>query len=247
MQRHEDKIVVITGAARGIGFAIAQLFAEEGAVVIVVDMREDIVQSAVKKLTDSGYRADGWVADITSLERTELVAKEIIDKYHRVDVLINNAGVTKDNLLLRMKEEEWDMVINVNLKGTFNCTQKFSKYMLKQRAGVILNISSVIGVMGNAGQANYAASKGGIIAFTKSCAKEFGSRSIRCNAIAPGFIVTEMTDHLPKEVVEKYGESIPLQHMGQPRQVAQACSFLASDEASYITGQVLHVDGGLIM
>jgi 3-oxoacyl-[acyl-carrier protein] reductase len=170
-----------------------------------------------------------------------------VKKFGKIDILINNAGITRDGLLMKMKEADWDAVINVNLKGTFVCTQKVCRFMMKQRSGVILNISSVIGIMGNAGQANYAASKGGVIAFTKSTAKEFASRNIRVNAIAPGFIETEMTAKLPQDIVETYAEAIPLKRMGKPADVANLCLFLASDDAAYITGQTIQVDGGLVM
>jgi len=247
MKNIENKIVIITGAARGIGFSLAETFAEHKATVIILDINKDIVENAIRKLSDKGYQAFGYEADITNSIRITEVFKEIYKKFGKIDVLINNAGITKDGLIMKMKESDWDAVMNVNLKGTFICTQKVSRYMLKQRDGVILNIASVIGLMGNAGQANYAASKGGIIALTKSTAKEFSSRNIRVNAIAPGFIETEMTKKLPEEVVKKYAEVIPLQRMGKPKDVANLCIFLASNMANYITGQTIQVDGGLIM
>jgi 3-oxoacyl-[acyl-carrier protein] reductase len=242
-----DKIIVITGSARGIGFALAEAFAAEGGTVIILDLFQEAVDAAVEKLRAAGFSAAGYAVNVTGNQAVEEVMNQIITEFLRIDVLINNAGITKDNLLLRMKEEEWDAVLAVNLKGAFNCTQKVSRYMLKQKSGVILNIASVIGIMGNAGQANYAASKGGLIAFTKSCAKEFASRQIRVNAIAPGFIETEMTHSLPAKVVAAYAAAIPLQKLGKPVDVANACLFLASSEAEYITGQTIQVDGGLIM
>ena len=247
MKDIENKIVIITGAARGIGFSLAEAFAEHKATVIILDINQDIVENATQKLSDKGFKAFGYEADITNSIRIAEVFKEIYKKFGKIDVLINNAGITKDGLIMKMKESDWDAVMNVNLKGTFICTQKVSRYMLKQRDGVILNIASVIGLMGNAGQANYAASKGGIIALTKSTAKEFSSRNIRVNAIAPGFIETEMTKQLPEDVVKKYAEVIPLNRMGKPKDVANLCIFLASDMANYITGQTIQVDGGLIM
>ncbi|MCD4818208.1 MAG: 3-oxoacyl-[acyl-carrier-protein] reductase [Candidatus Cloacimonetes bacterium] len=247
MKDLENKIVIITGSARGIGFSLAETFAEIGTKVIILDIKQDIVDEAIQKLADKGFEAFGYETDVTDGNRVAEVFKEIYKKFGKIDVLINNAGITKDGLLMKMKESDWDAVINVNLKGTFICTQKVSRYMLKQRAGVILNISSVIGLMGNAGQANYAASKGGIIALTKSTAKEFSSRNIRVNAIAPGFIETEMTKKLPEDVVKKYAEVIPLKRMGKPTDVANLCVFLSSDMANYITGQTIQVDGGLIM
>ncbi len=247
MSNFENKVVIVTGSARGIGFAIAETFAENGATSIILDLFQDAVDEAVKKITDKGLKAFGYVADITDSELIGNLFKEIFQKFGKIDILINNAGITKDGLLMKMKEADWDAVINVNLKGTFICTQKVCRYMMKQRKGVILNISSVVGIMGNAGQANYAASKGGIITLTKSAAKEFASRNIRVNAIAPGFIETEMTAQLPKEIVDKYLEAIPLRHIGTSKDVANLCLFLASKEADYITGQTIQVDGGLIM
>ena len=247
MKKFENKVVIVTGSARGIGFAIAETFAENGATSIILDLFQDTVDEAVKKITDKGLKAIGYVVDITNSELIGNLFKEIFQKFGKINILINNAGITKDGLLMKMKESDWDAVINVNLKGTFICTQKVCRFMMKQRQGVILNISSVVGIMGNAGQANYAASKGGIITLTKSAAKEFASRNIRVNAIAPGFIETEMTSQLPKEIVDKYLEAIPLRHIGTPKDVANLCLFLASEEADYITGQTIQVDGGLIM
>ncbi len=247
MKKFENKVVIVTGSARGIGFAIAETFAENGATSIILDLFQDTVDEAVKKITDKGLKAIGYVIDITNSELIGNLFKEIFQKFGKINILINNAGITKDGLLMKMKESDWDAVINVNLKGTFICTQKVCRFMMKQRQGVILNISSVVGIMGNAGQANYAASKGGIITLTKSAAKEFASRNIRVNAIAPGFIETEMTSQLPKEIVDKYLEAIPLRHIGASKDVANLCLFLASEDANYITGQTIQVDGGLIM
>jgi 3-oxoacyl-[acyl-carrier protein] reductase len=247
MNRLENKIAIITGSARGIGNAIAERLAEEGAIVIISDINQDAVNVAVAKIVEKGYKAEGYVINVTDSESIETAFKDIIAKYQRIDVLINNAGITKDNLIMRMSEEDWDTVINVNLKGTFNCIKKISRIMLNQKAGSIINIVSVIGIMGNAGQANYAASKGGTIALTKSTAKEFASRGIRCNAVAPGFIETEMTDILDEKTKEEYAKAIPLKRMGKPLDVANLCLFLASEEANYITGQTFTVDGGLVM
>jgi 3-oxoacyl-[acyl-carrier protein] reductase len=247
LKRLDKKVAVITGSARGIGFAIAERFATEGAVTIITDISEELVQNAVKKLTSAGFSADGYVMNVTDGEAIAVVFKKIVDQYQAINILVNNAGITKDNLIMRMKDEDWDAVIDVNLKGTFLCTQKVSRTMLNQKSGSIINISSVIGVMGNSAQANYAASKGGMIALTKSTAKEFASRNIRCNAIAPGFIETEMTAVLDEKIKEEYAKAIPLRQMGKPVDVANLCVFLASDEASYITGQTINVCGGLIM
>ncbi len=247
MERIKDKIAIITGSARGIGFSIAEMFAAEGATVIILDLNAEAVDEAVQKLVNLGYKADGFTGNVTKSEDMETAFNAVTAKYSKIDILVNNAGITKDNLLLRMKEEEWDAVIAVNLRGTFICTQKAFKVMMKQRSGSIINIASVIGLMGNAGQANYAATKGGMIAFTKSCAKEFAPRNIRVNAVAPGFIQTEMTAKLPPEVVESYGKAIPLGKMGLPSDVAKLCLFFAGDDSAYITGQTLAVDGGLTM
>ncbi|MDO9578148.1 MAG: 3-oxoacyl-[acyl-carrier-protein] reductase [Candidatus Cloacimonadales bacterium] len=247
MKTLKDKVVVITGSARGIGFTIAEEFSKTEAIVVIIDLNQEDVDRAVQIIDDQGFRAIGFVGNVINAEAMGEIFKEIRDKFGAIDVLVNNAGITRDGLIMKMKEADWDAVIAVNLKGTFNCTQKVCRYMMKQRSGVILNIASVIGIMGNAGQANYAASKGGIIALTKSTAKELASRNIRVNAIAPGFIRTEMTNVLPQEVVDKYSAAIPLNRMGIPKDVADLCIFLASDEANYITGQTINVDGGLIM
>jgi 3-oxoacyl-[acyl-carrier protein] reductase len=243
----KDKVAIITGAARGIGFAIAETLAQNGALSVIIDLNKNDVDGAVQKIDDAGFKAIGYACDVTDSENLGNVFKDIHSKFENIDILVNNAGITRDGLLMKMKETDWDAVINVNLKGTFNCTQKVSRFMLKQKSGVIINISSVVGIMGNPGQANYAASKGGIIALTKSAAKEFASRNIRVNAIAPGFIQTEMTDKLPKEVVDKYLEAIPLSCIGTVKDIANLCVFLASKEAKYITGQTINVDGGLVM
>ncbi len=247
MKRLEKKIAVITGSARGIGYGIAEHFAAEGAVPIIIDIQQELIDAAIEDLKHDGYTAYGYVADVSDFDQVGNVIKQIIKDHERIDILINNAGITRDSLLLRMKEDDWDKVLQVNVKGTFNFTQKVSRYMLKQKSGVIINIASVIGLMGNAGQSNYAASKGGMIAFSKSIAKELSSRNIRVNSIAPGFIETEMTATLPEQVVKQYQESIPLKRMGSVKDVAKLCIFLASDEASYITGQTINVDGGLVM
>ena len=247
MKRLKDKVAIITGAARGIGFSIAELLSEHGATSIIIDLNQEAVNTAVQQIDDKGNRAIGFAADVTNSDEIASIFKEIHKEFGKIDILINNAGITKDGLLMKMKESDWDTVMNVNLKGTFICTQKVCRYMMKSRSGVILNIASVIGLIGNAGQANYAASKGGIIALTKSSAKEFASRNIRVNAIAPGFIQTEMTDKLPQEIIDTYSAAIPLSRMGTAKDVANLCIFLASEEAGYITGQTIQVDGGLIM
>jgi len=220
------------------------------ATTIITDINQELVNEAVNNLLSSNpdnKNIYGFVMNVTDSESIELCFKEIVDKYKTIDVLINNAGITKDNLIMRMSEQDWANVINVNLTGTFLTTKKVARIMLNQKSGNIINIASVIGVMGNAAQANYAASKGGVIALTKSTAKELASRNIRCNAIAPGFIETEMTAVLDQKVIDEYAKAIPLKRMGKPDDVANLCLFLASEDAQYITGQTIHVDGGLIM
>jgi 3-oxoacyl-[acyl-carrier protein] reductase len=247
MNRFAEKIVVVTGGARGIGFGIAKSFAQSGATVIILDINQEMIDQSVNDLKNEGFTAYGYEVNVTDNHAVEKGVAEIIANHSRIDVLVNNAGITRDTIILKMKEQDWDAVIDVNLKGTFNCTQKVSRYMLKQRSGSIINITSVIGISGNIGQSNYAASKAGVIGLTKSAAKEFASRNIRVNAIAPGFIQTEMTAKLPTDVVDNYLQTIPLKTMGTISDVANLCIFLASDEAGYITGQTINVDGGLIM
>lgn len=247
MQELTKQIVVITGSARGIGFAIAERFASAQATVIVIDLSVEQVDKAVQSLKSQGGKAFGYIGNVTDSQAIEELFARIVAEHGAIDTLINNAGVTRDNLMLRMKEAEWDLVMNINLKGTFICTQKVFKHMMKARRGSIINIASVIGLMGNAGQANYAASKGGIIALTKSSAKEFASRNVRVNAVAPGFIETEMTAALSDDVRASYAKVIPLGKMGTPADIAKLCLFLASAESSYITGQTIAVDGGLTM
>ncbi len=242
----QDKVAIITGASRGIGKAIALTFAKEGANIAFTDIREDENFTALEKeLNDLGVKAKGYVSNAADFTDCQNTVDQIVKDFGRVDALINNAGITQDNLLMRMTEEQWDAVINVNLKSVFNMTKAVQRTMLKQRSGAIVNMSSVVGVGGNAGQANYSASKAGIIGFTKSVAKELGSRNIRCNAIAPGFIVTEMTGKLPKEVVEAWYEKIPLKRGGTPEEVANVALFLSSDLSSYVSGQVLTVCGAM--
>ncbi len=243
----KDKTAVITGSSQGIGKAIALAFAGHGASVAIIDLFEESVNSVVAEFRQQGYNCRGYVCDVTDVAKVGEVFKIINQESGGIDILVNNAGITRDNLILRMKEEDWDAVLNVNLKGTFNCIQKASRYMLKQQNGIIINIASVVGLIGNAGQSNYAASKAGIIGLTKSAAREFAVRNIRCNAIAPGFIKTAMTDKLAAEVVSSYAEAIPLKRMGTPEDIADLCLFLASEMSSYITGQVINVDGGLVM
>lgn len=246
IKRYENKIVLVTGASRGIGAAIATRFAKEGAVVIVnYSGNDEAASKTVEKITAAGGMAEKYKCQVDSYEETEKMISYIIDKYKRIDVLVNNAGITRDGLIMRMKEEDFDRVIDVNLKGTFNCIRHASRYMLKQRSGRIINMSSVVGIKGNAGQVNYSASKAGVIGITKSAAKELASRGITVNAIAPGYIDTDMTKALSDEQKQSVLGVIPLSRIGCVEDISNAVAFLASDEAAYITGQVISVDGGM--
>ncbi|MGY0373763.1 3-oxoacyl-[acyl-carrier-protein] reductase [Clostridium sp. JNZ J1-5] len=242
----KGKNAIVTGASRGIGRAIAIKFAELGANV-VLNYRSDInsVQEVVKEIESKGVKALAIQGDVSSFEDSKKIIDEAMEKLGSVDILVNNAGITKDSLIMRMKEEEFDKVIEVNLKGVFNCIKHAIPVMVKQRSGKIINISSVVGLSGNAGQANYAAAKAGIIGLTKSVAKEIASRGITANAIAPGFIQTDMTETLGEKVKENIKANIPLKRLGSPEDIANTAAFLASDMASYITGQVISVDGGM--
>lgn len=241
----KNQVVLITGGSRGIGRGIAQRFAQEGT-VLVLNCRKEPTQEIVQELKDLGANDVKIIlADIQHYEEAEKVIEQVIESYGRIDVLVNSAGITKDTLLLRMSPEDFDQVINVNLKGTFNTIKAASKYMIKQRFGRILNLSSVVGLVGNAGQANYAASKAGVVGLTKSVARELASRGITCNAIAPGFIETDMTDQLSEKVKEASKNQIPLKSFGQVEDVAKAAYFLAT--SPYVTGQVLNIDGGMVM
>lgn len=248
MKLLQDKVALVTGASRGIGKAIALRLASEGANIAFTDLKEDDnMHAVVKEIEALGVKAKGYASNAADLNQTLQTVEAVAADFGRIDVLVNNAGITKDGLLLKMTEEQWDAVINVNLKSVFNFTKAVQPLMLKQRSGSIINLSSVVGVSGNAGQANYSASKAGIIGFTKSIAKEIGSRNIRCNAIAPGFIITDMTGQLPEEVRQAWAEKIPLKRGGTPEDVANVCLFLACDMSSYVSGQVLHVCGGMNM
>jgi 3-oxoacyl-[acyl-carrier protein] reductase len=246
MKLLEGKTAVITGAARGIGKAIAVKLAEQGANIAFTDLEyNDAAKEVEKQLQALGVKAKGYASDASKFEETQNLIDEIQGEFGSVDILVNNAGITMDTLMMRMTEQQWDAVISVNLKSVFNFTKAAQKYMLKQRSGSIINMSSVVGVSGNAGQANYSASKAGIIGFTKSIAKELGSRNIRCNAIAPGFIITEMTAKLDEDVRKAWEQQIPLRRGGTPEDVANATLFLASDLSAYVSGQVINVCGAM--
>jgi 3-oxoacyl-[acyl-carrier protein] reductase len=242
----KDKVALVTGGARGIGRAIALLFAREGADIAVADVNIEQAQDAAREIEALGRKALALQLDITDYPRVEEAVNKILDKLGKVDILVNNAGITKDALLLRMSEADWDAVLNVNLKGTFNCIKAVSRPMIKQRSGKIVNIASIIGIIGNVGQANYSASKAGIIALTKTMAKELASRNINVNAVAPGFIQTEMTAKLPEEVKQKMLAAIPMKKLGTPEDVAAVCLFLAAQDSDYITGQTIVIDGGMV-
>ena len=244
----KDQVAVITGSAQGIGKTIAETFAREGAKIVVTDINFEKAQATAEEIKNK-YNVEtiAVASNVTKLEDCENLMKQTLDKFSKIDILLNNAGITKDNLVLRMSEQEWDAVISVNLKGVFNSIKAVTRTMFKQRHGRIINIASVVGIMGNPGQANYSASKGGVIALTKTCAKEFSSRNILVNAIAPGFIRTAMTDALSEDVKKKYAEVIPLKRLGEAQDIANSALFLASEDSSYITGNVINVNGGMYM
>jgi len=244
----DGKVALITGASRGIGRAIAIEMAKAGARVVINYAGNAAAAKEVEELiTNNGGQAMAIQADVAKAEDMDGLVKQTVDKFGRIDILINNAGITRDNLLMRMKEEDWDAVINTNLKGVFNCTKAVSRIMMKQKSGKIINMTSVVGLMGNAGQANYAAAKAGVIGFTKSMAKELASRGITVNAIAPGFITTDMTAVLSDQVKSDLTTKIPLGRLGTPEDISAAVLFLSSEAANYITGQTLNIDGGMVM
>lgn len=243
----QGKIAFITGGARGIGKEIALMFAKEGCSINICDLSAENLKAAREEIASEQVEVESFAVDVTKLEEIEKTVNNILDKSKKIDILVNNAGITKDALLIRMTEQDWDLVISVNLKGTFNCSKVVSKAMMRQRSGKIINIASIIGLMGNVGQANYAASKAGVIAMTKSLAKELGPRNINVNAIAPGFIQTDMTAKLPEDIRNKMLEQIPLGRFGSVRDVADLALFLATPASDYITGQVFQVDGGMLM
>ncbi|MBS3907317.1 MAG: 3-oxoacyl-[acyl-carrier-protein] reductase [Syntrophaceae bacterium] len=241
------KVVLVTGAAQGIGKAIALLLAKNGADVVVSDINLEKAQETAHEIQGMGRRSFAIKVNVADLKDVERMVEAIVEQFGRIDILVNNAGITRDRLILRMTEEDWDAVLDVNLKGTFNCTKAAIRHMSKQKCGKIVSIASVSGEMGNPGQANYAASKAGVIGFTKTIAREFAGRGINVNAIAPGYIQTPMTDAVPEKAKEELKRMIPMERLGQPEDVAQAALFLVSENSSYITGQVLNVNGGIYM
>ena len=246
MKLLQDKVALITGGSRGIGEAIAKRYAEQGAsVAFTYRSSEERAKKIETELQAMGVKAKGYKSDASSYEQAEVLVKDVLEEFGKIDILINNAGITRDNLMLRMSEEQWDQVIETNLKSVFNLTKQVIRPMMKNRSGSIINMSSVVGVFGNAGQANYAASKAGMIGFSKSIAKEIGSRGIRCNSVAPGFIETDMTDELNEKTKEAFLASIPMKRLGAPNEVADVCVFLGSDMSKYVSGQTISVCGAL--
>ena len=247
MKLLESKVAIITGGSRGIGKSICEIFAQNGCnVAFTYNNSKESAESLAKELNGSGIKAKAYKSDASNFDDATKLVEDVLDDFGKIDILVNNAGIKKDNLLMRMEKSDFDSVINTNLSSVFNLTKASIKTFLKQRNGSIINISSVVGVKGNAGQSNYSASKAGIIGFSKSIALELGSRNIRSNVIAPGFIETDMTDSLSEDVINSWKESIPLKRGGNPTDIGNACVFLASDLSSYITGQTLHVDGGML-
>ena len=243
----EGKVALVTGAAQGIGKAVALLLARNGADIVVSDINPEKAEETANEIKSIGRNALAIQGNVANWNDVERMVEAILEKFAKIDILVNNAGITRDKLILRMTEEDWDAVLDVNLKGTFHCTKAVVRHMAKQRSGKIVNIASVVGEMGNAGQANYSASKAGVIGLTKTVAREFAQRGININAIAPGYIQTPMTDALPEKAKEELKKLIPMERLGKPEDVAEAVLFLVSEESSYITGQVLNVNGGIYM
>lgn len=246
-KRLEGKVALVTGGARGIGKAISERLAEEGATIAIVDIMQQVAEETAAEFKAKGWEASAYSADVSKFESAETTIKAVVEKYGTLDILVNNAGITRDTLILRMTDEDWDKVMAVNLKGTFNFTKAAVRPMMKSRYGKIVNIASVVGRMGNPGQANYSASKAGVIGLTKTSAKEFASRNICVNAVAPGYIMTDMTKAISQQATEAFMNAVPLQRAGKPEDVANVVYFLCSTDSDYVTGQVINIDGGLLM
>ncbi len=246
-KRLEGQIALVTGGARGIGKCICERLISEGATVAIVDILQEIADETAKEFMDKGFEASAYAADVSKPEDADATVKAVIEKYGKIDILVNNAGITRDTLIMRMSEKDWDMVIDVNLKGTFNFTKAVARPMMKSRYGKIVNIASVVGRMGNAGQANYSASKAGVIGLTKTTAKEFASRNIAVNAVAPGYIMTAMTKEISEQATDAFMNAVPMKRAGKPEDVANVVYFLCSSDSDYVTGQVINIDGGLLM
>jgi 3-oxoacyl-[acyl-carrier protein] reductase len=247
MGRLDEKVAIITGGASGIGKKTAEIFSKEGAAIAIFDVNREALNQTEKEIRDNGGKCNGYVVDVTNFEDVTEKVKEVIEDFGKIDVLVNNAGITRDNFLTKMEIDDWNKVISINLTGTFNCAKATASYMMEQGKGNIVNVSSVVGVYGNIGQTNYAASKAGVIGLTKTWAKEFAKKGIRVNAVAPGFIKTPMTDKVPEKVLEIMISKTPMGRMGESLEVANAILFLASEESSFTTGHILHVDGGLVL
>lgn len=245
--RLKDKVAIVTGAGRGIGEATAKKFAVEGAKIVVADINEADINRVTKEIKAKGGESIGMVVDVTKRDKVDEVLEKSVEAFGSIDIIVNNAGITADNTLLKMTEEQWDKVIDVNLKGVYNCGQAAAKIMAQQGSGVILNATSVVGIYGNYGQTNYAATKWGVIGMTKTWAKELGKKGVRVNAVAPGFILTPMTEKMPEKVLTMMADKAPIKRLGTPEDIANAYAYLASDEASFVTGSVLEVTGGIVL